>query len=135
MFTVKFKVNRIWKGQESEEIKMLTGTKDNGDGTFTSSSCDYSFSKGQKNLVYAYGPPEELKTHACCRTVLLKYAEEEMRGLDEITPQRAVGEVPKPDGQAHLPRGRNLTMACTRPRIARLSSARRKVLVGCVRGG
>jgi hypothetical protein len=105
-FTVRFRVDKIWKGPVSEEITMLTGMKDHGDGIFSSSSCDYHFTKGEKYLVYAYGPPEELKTHACSRTTLLKYAEEEMRGLDEITPHRAVGEEHKPDGtDSPNPRG------------------------------
>lgn len=102
LLTVKFKVDKIWKGHEAEEITMLTGAKDNGDGTFTSSSCDYGFSKGQKYLVYAYGPPEELKTHACSRTAMLKHAEEEMKGLDEITPHKAVGAEPTQEGQARF---------------------------------
>lgn len=94
MLTVKFKVNGIWKGEASDEIAMLTGTKDNGDGSFTSSSCDYSFSKGQKYLVYAYGLPGEMKTHACSRTAPIKYAEKEMQGLDEIRPHLTVNEEP-----------------------------------------
>jgi hypothetical protein len=94
MLTVKFKVNKIWKGEASDEIAMLTGTKENGDGTFTSSSCDYNFSKGQKYLVYAYGLPGEMKTHACSRTASIKYAEKEMQGLDEIRPHLTVNEEP-----------------------------------------
>jgi len=99
IFTVKFKVDKIWKGKEAVEITMLTGTKDNGDGTLTSSSCDYGFNKGEKYLVYADGPPGELRTHACSRTAPLKYAEEEMKGLDEITPHKAVGGELKREGQ------------------------------------
>jgi len=94
--TIKFKVDRIWKGPEAEDITMQTGTKDNGDGTFTSSSCDYGFSRGQNYLVYAYGPANELKTHACSRTALLKYAEEEMKALDEITPHKSPKAEPRP---------------------------------------
>jgi hypothetical protein len=84
LITVKFKVNKIWKGEASPEISMLTGARDNGDGTFTVTSCDYSFTKDQRYLVYAYGPPGEMKTHQCSRTALIKYADQEMQGLDEI---------------------------------------------------
>jgi hypothetical protein len=90
LITVKFKVDKIWKGEESKEITMLTGTKDNGDGTITPSTCDYWFEKGKQYLIYAYGPVAELKTHKCSRTMLLKDAETEMIGLDEITPHKAV---------------------------------------------
>ena len=88
--TVKFKVDKIWKGDEAEEITMLTGTKDNGDGTITSSTCDYGFENGKQYLIYAYGPMAELKTHKCSRTMLLKDAETEMKGLDEITFHKSV---------------------------------------------
>jgi len=88
--TVKFKVDKIWKGDEAREITMLTGTKDNGDGTFTVSTCDYGFEKGERYLIYAYGPVAELKTHKCSRTMLLRDAQTEMKGLDEITPPKSV---------------------------------------------
>lgn len=86
LLTVKFKVNKIWKGEASPEISLLTGARDNSDGTFTVNSCDYSFTAGQRYLVYAYGSPGEMKTHQCSRTVLIKYAATEMEGLDEIRP-------------------------------------------------
>lgn len=120
-FTVKFKVDKIWKGKEAEEITMLTGTKDNGEGTITSSSCDYSFNKGEKYLVYAEGPPEELQTHFCSRTALLKYAEDEMKGLDEITPHKSVGVEPKDEGQSHYIRNEILMQAVLRARVTSLA--------------
>ena len=90
LLTVKFKVDKIWKGEEAKEVTMLTGTRDNGDGTFTSSSCDYHFEKGAKYLIYAYGPVGKLQTHFCSRTMLLESAEKEMRGLDQITTHKSV---------------------------------------------
>jgi len=59
---------------------MLTGAKDNGDGTFTSSSCDYGFTKGMRYLVYAYGSLGELKPHVCSRTTQMKYAPMKNKG-------------------------------------------------------
>jgi len=97
VLSVKFKVNKIWKGEASPEITMLTGTRNNGDGTFTSNSCDYSFTQGQQYLVYAYGSPGEMKTHQCSRTALIKYAEKEMQGLDEIRPFVRMNDEPVPD--------------------------------------
>lgn len=93
--TVRFRADKIWKGGEAGEIVMLTGTRENSDGTVTSSSCDYGFKKGERYLVYAYGPRGELKTHSCSRTALLKHAEGEMEGLDEITPHKTVGAEPE----------------------------------------
>src|ERR1043166_3806165 len=97
LLTVKFKANKIWKGEASPEITMLTGTRNNGDGTFTSNSCYYSFTQGQQYLVYAYGSPGEMKTHQCSRTTLIKYAEKEMQGLDEIRPPVKMNDEPVPD--------------------------------------
>jgi hypothetical protein len=82
LLTVRFRVEKIWKGDEAKEIRMLTGTKYNGDGTYTMTSCDYPFRLGKKYLLYAYGPSEKLITGACSRTSPLEYAEAEMKGLD-----------------------------------------------------
>jgi hypothetical protein len=80
---VKFQVEKIWKGDSVDEIVMvIQEKKDNGNYVMT--SCDYRFKSGEEYLVYAYGAPNELRTHACSRTTLLKNAEQEMKGLDEI---------------------------------------------------
>lgn len=67
-FMVKFKVDKLWKGDFSDEITMSTGAKDNGDGTYTSSSCDYNFKLGEKYLVYAQGASRK----RCRRTNVLE---------------------------------------------------------------
>ena len=85
-FKVKFRVEKIWKGEAADEITMLTGAIDNGDGTATTSSCDYDFNKGEKYLVYAYGAADELKTRVCSRTRTLEDAEKAMEELDLIWP-------------------------------------------------
>ena len=94
-FRVKFKVDKIWKWQETEEITMLTGTTDFGNGTTMSSTCDYLFNKGQSYFVVAYGPPENLKTSVCARTALLKDAEKEIKGFDKIAPHKTVSKIPR----------------------------------------
>ena len=96
LFAAKFKVDKIWKGEEAKEITMHTRTKVNSDGTMSVYSCDFRFVKGEKYLIYAYGTDGELKTDVCSRTSVLKNAEPEMKALDEITPHKSVGLVHKP---------------------------------------
>jgi hypothetical protein len=91
---LKFKVNKVWKGDVGQEFVMATGGKEYEDGSFSTSSCDYSFKRGEEYLVYAYPvDPEihpgstDLQARACTRTKLTQYAEQEMKELDEITVQ------------------------------------------------
>jgi hypothetical protein len=80
---VKFKVEKIWKGASADEITMVIQEgEDNGEYVMT--SCDYSYKLGEKYLVYADSTHDELRTSVCSRTVLLRNADQEMRGLDEI---------------------------------------------------
>lgn len=93
-FKAKFKVDVIWKGDAVSRITMLTGTIDNGDGTQTSSSCDFNFKLGEKYLIYAYGETDRLKTHECSRSSLLKNAVEETEGLEKITTHKVTNKSP-----------------------------------------
>ena len=83
---VKFKVEKIWKGDSVDEITMVIQLgKYNGKSVST--SCDYYFEMGKKYLIYAYQDNGELSTYACSRTTPLSQverAEQEMKGLDEI---------------------------------------------------
>lgn len=83
---VKFKVEKIWKGDSVDEITMsIQQGKHNGKSVST--SCDYRFEMGERYLVYAIYINDELNTGACSRTTSLKQverAEEEIRGLNEI---------------------------------------------------
>jgi hypothetical protein len=88
-FKVKLKVDKSWKGDFGVEVIMPTGAKDNDDGTYTISTCDFRFRLGEKYLVYAYGASrEEMRARKCTRTRLLKYAEQELRELDEVWPPK-----------------------------------------------
>lgn len=74
--TVKFQVERWWKGKATTEVFLVTDETKNPDGTGTGSSCDYHFKEGETYLVYAYGKENELRTHACTRTRLLNKTED-----------------------------------------------------------
>ncbi|MCM3869730.1 MAG: hypothetical protein ND895_03380 [Pyrinomonadaceae bacterium] len=92
-FKVKFKVDKVWKGDFGDDVTMSTGAQDNGDGTYTSSSCDFNFKLGEKYLVYADGAsPAKMQAHECTRTRLLKYAEQEMKDLDEVWPHKQMNQ-------------------------------------------
>jgi hypothetical protein len=117
-FKVKFKIDKLWKGDFGDEIVMSTGAKDNGDGTFTTTSCDYRFGLAEKHLVYAYGSSlEEMRAYKCTRTRLLKYAEQEMKDLDEFWPhvQKNIDSTGgDKEGQLHLAKPINQS---TRPAV------------------
>jgi hypothetical protein len=93
-FKAEFKIDKIWKGDIMDFVVRLTGTKDNGNGTYTSSSCDYSFKLGEKYLIYAYGKSDELKTHSSSRSSLLENAIEEIEGLEEIASHKVMNKAP-----------------------------------------
>ena len=95
-FKVKFKVDKIWKGSFGDEIVMRTGTIDGGDGTYSTSSCDYSFGRGGRYLVFAYGDSAAgMQAHACTRTKELKHAEREIGDLDEVWPHERRNRKPE----------------------------------------
>ena len=87
MLKTKVKVDRLWKGEKTEEINMVTGAIKIGDDYYGLSSCDYHFKVGKKYLIYAYETALGLKTHACSRTRPIEYAEQEMEELEEFTPR------------------------------------------------
>ena len=95
-FEVKFKVDKIWKGEFGDEIVMRTGTRKNADGTHVTSSCDYSFRRGVRYLVFAYGESAaEMKTHDCTRTKELGRAGQEIKNLDEVSPHEKRSREPE----------------------------------------
>jgi hypothetical protein len=72
--TVKFKVEKSWKGTLPEETTVVTGL---GGG-----DCGYRFEVGEKYLVYAYGSNEnKLETNICQRTAKLSDATEDVKIL------------------------------------------------------
>ena len=83
--TVKFKVERKWKGELDAGVTMLTGAERAGDKGYSFNGCDYDFEAGKKYLVYAFGPPDKLKTHECSRTRLFASVGEDVKELDALT--------------------------------------------------
>lgn len=85
-YTVLFQVSKVWKGAPARALILHTGTKNNGDGTITTSSCDYRFALGEKYLVYAReeeGGDGALITYQCTGTDVLEDSTERVRFLDE----------------------------------------------------
>ncbi|MDQ3713618.1 MAG: hypothetical protein M3388_15535 [Acidobacteriota bacterium] len=83
---VKFKVEKIWKGDLDDEIVMVIQLKKDN-GKYVRTSCDYYYELGEKYLVYAYGTSDELTTYQCTRTTTFKnveLVEQEIKGLNEI---------------------------------------------------
>jgi len=78
---VKFRIERLWKGNLSDEVTIITG---HGGG-----DCGYRFEVGESYLVYAYGSDENrLGTNICQRTKKLSDAREDLRILGK-------GKVPR----------------------------------------
>jgi hypothetical protein len=72
---VRIRIELNWKGAKGNEIMIVTG-KGNGD-------CGYSFTVGQRYLVYAYQTSNsQLSTNICQRTALLSDAEKDIAILE-----------------------------------------------------
>ncbi len=87
-FTVKFKVERVWKGAPAEEIVMHTGAGKADGGNLVVSDCVYRFRLGERYLVYAYGSEGKLQTHKCTRTADLGSAGEDVAILEKLSPRK-----------------------------------------------
>jgi len=78
--SVKFEVNKVWKGRSESLIVIYTGI---GGG-----DCGYAFVEGKEYLVYAnsttmYDNVKELTTISCDRTALISQAQEDLSILGE----------------------------------------------------
>ena len=80
---IKFKVNRWWKGEPSDEILLFTGSLRKADGITIHSTGDYRFKIGEPYLVYASEYAGQLVTNHCLRTKALATAEEDLTELGE----------------------------------------------------
>lgn len=83
MTQVTFKLEKVWKGDIKNDYQMSTGTRKIDNERWMSSSCDYSFQKGEKYLVFAYKTDKgDVQAYDCSLTQKLKNAERTIRFLD-----------------------------------------------------
>ena len=75
-YEVTFQIIDIWKGDDFEEIIILTET--------SSDACGYDFQINQEYLVYAYYYNGGIYTNICTRTNLLEYASEDLEYLENL---------------------------------------------------
>jgi hypothetical protein len=112
---LKFKVERLWKGDFKDEVSMSTGAIRSGDGFLLSSMCDYKFELGRKYLVFAHGSKDKLKASKCSRTGILDERGKFTNELDRLKLLEAVSQPGKAAATLDLsPLGRQLTTHSTR---------------------
>ena len=80
---VKFEVYRWWKLQLPPITFIVTNSTKDSDGMSSMSTCDYTFSVGEKYLVYAYGKADALEASLCTRTSTIARASEDLEILGE----------------------------------------------------
>ena len=81
VLVVRVAVEQWWKGSGEFEVVLQTAVIRRPDGTVRRYSSDFRFRVGERYLVYAYGPAEQLRTDDCRRTAALEKAEEDLRWL------------------------------------------------------
>ena len=81
---VTFQIIDVWKGEDSEEITVLTETY--------SDACGYNFQINNEYLVYAYTYAGGNYTNICTRTNLLEYASEDLDYLNSLNSSQCQGD-------------------------------------------
>ena len=74
--TVKFDVERTWKGVSEKQVTVITGSDDG--------NCGYPFMMNETYLVYSYGE-DSLYTSSCGRNTLFENAYDDLRTLGNGT--------------------------------------------------
>jgi hypothetical protein len=98
-----FKINRVWKGKLGAEVTIRTGARAEAGGVFVWDSCDWSYQRGQRYLIFAYGSSvEEMKAMKCTPTATEEAAGSTRVLLDEIT--RGTARNPLPNTYQPSPR-------------------------------
>jgi hypothetical protein len=94
--SVTFLVDHVWKGSVTRVFMMSTGAIDNGDGTLTVSSCDFSFHEGRSYVVFARpgGDGGVLRAYSCELTADLKDAPGRPADLDRVAARRVLTPPP-----------------------------------------
>ncbi|HEU0144056.1 MAG TPA: hypothetical protein VFQ47_04660 [Nitrososphaera sp.] len=89
-FTIKFKVQEVWKGDFKEEVTLGTGAYIGVGGLVVSSRCGPLFEVGKTYLVFARGPEGESQAERCSWTGILSDAERVVWELDGL---RRIGTI------------------------------------------
>jgi hypothetical protein len=92
--TMKFKVQKVWKGEFKDEFTLITGTVMTEDGLYISSRCDHQFELGESYLVFADGSNNRLKAAHCSWTGILGNAERVVGELDRLNQIETVSPLP-----------------------------------------
>jgi hypothetical protein len=88
-FTVRMRVDRVWKGRVGRTVDFSTGTRKTADGMLSSNSEDYSFTLGVKYIVFAMGKSvRDMQAYQCGNTGPLKDAADTLTFLDELAPRQ-----------------------------------------------
>ena len=81
---VSFEIIDVWKGEDLEEITLLT--------EIYSDTCGYEFQADHEYLVYAYSYNWGIYTNICTRTNLLEYANEDLDYLNGMNNNQCTTE-------------------------------------------
>jgi hypothetical protein len=94
-FTIRFRVQDVWKGDFKEEVTLVTGNYLNAEGLLISSRCGDDFEMGKSYLVFARGSKDELRAERCSWTGVLNDADRVVWELDALRRMRITRWLPK----------------------------------------
>jgi len=83
VLTVRFAVEKWWKGGKSEEVTLHTSFIRYSEALSSSMAEDFRFSLGERYLVYAFKVSDNLRTSVCKRTKKLELVGEDLQKLGE----------------------------------------------------
>ena len=82
--TVRFKVERWWKGYDVTEVFLFTEQYQAVDFSISVSDCAIQFEAGKRYLVYANFFFDRLRASYCSRTAVLERAKEDLKILNRL---------------------------------------------------
>jgi hypothetical protein len=83
--TATFKIAHVWKGKLGPEVTLSTGAQVTN-GIATVSTCDWTYEKGRRYLIFTYGTSlADMKASQCTPTIELEHADRTLAVLREIT--------------------------------------------------
>jgi len=81
VLTVRFRVERWWKGSGIDEVILYTTEIKRPGGLTERMAEDFEFQVGKRYIVYALGPENHLHTSECQRTAKVEQAGEDLKKL------------------------------------------------------